>query len=183
MRHWGWVIRLAPCAAVLATVAAWSAPLPMPASLSDYRSWKALVASPQPIPFQLAQLCAPALPGGPPPPTAVDRDKHGPHARRWVRVYANPAAASALADPAVRKFPPGATIAKEKLLTVDADHPEGVAFMIKHRAGQFAASGGWEFLYFPSGGTTADYSGCIGCHRAKGRKDYVFGTYGPDATR
>src|SRR5437773_1783235 len=88
-------------AGLLAGIDARAADPTLPSSLSGYREWKALVASPLPIPFQLAQLCAPALRGGPPPPTAADKQTHGPHAHRWVRVYANPAAAAALADASV----------------------------------------------------------------------------------
>ena len=169
----GWSLALITCAGLLAGLSAWAGDFAIPSPLSAYRSWKALTSAPQPIPYQLAQLCAamaPALPKAP---------DHGPHANRWVMVYANPAADAALTSASVTKFPAGAIIAKEKRTTADAAHPEGVAFMVKHRAGEFAGSGGWEFLYYPSAGASASYEGCISCHRARGKKDYVFGSYGP----
>jgi hypothetical protein len=151
----------------------WSGDVAIPSPLADYRSWKALTSTPQPIPYHLAQLCAAMAPSLPTAP------EHGPHANRWVMVYANPAADSALANASVVRFPVGAMIAKEKRIAADAAHPEGVAFMVKHRAGEFSGSGGWEFLYYSSAGASVDYEGCISCHRARGRKDYVFGSYAP----
>ena len=71
-------------------------------------------------------------------------------------VYANLLADATLYN-ASEKYPAGAMIAKEKRTSADAAHPEGVAFMIKHRGRQFAGSGGWEFLYYPSAGASANY--------------------------
>ncbi len=95
-------------------------------------------------------------------------------------VYANLLASAALQDSSSRTFPPGAMIAKEKR---GGSEKDGVAFMVKRPAGEFAQSGGWEFSYFrPSGGAKPSYETCISCHRAGGAKDYVFGRYGqPDA--
>ncbi len=151
----------------------------IPARLTSYRAWKPLTTAPRPVPLQLAQLCAPALQGAPPPASASLNATYGPHANRWIVVFANPAAASALADPTVRQFPAGAMIAKEKRRTAGADHPDGVGFMIKHKAGEFAASDGWEFGYFPAPDNAVDYSACVACHKARGNKDYVFGRYPP----
>ncbi len=166
-----WWLALIAGAGLLAGVSAWSGDDPIPSHLSDYRSWKALTSTPKPIPFQLAQLCAAMA------PTLPKAPDHGPHANRWVMVYANAAADAALANTSVATFPVGAIIAKEKRISADAAHPEGVAFMVKHRKGEFSGSGGWEFLYYPSAGASASYEGCISCHRARGRKDYVFGAY------
>lgn len=167
------ITRVVAATLLCACIGAWAAPLRLPASLSGYRTWKALTATPHEISARLAQLCA-----VPQQPSATP-DPHGPHANRWVMVYANPLAQSALTDATVSRFAPGAIIAKEKRMAPGADHPEGVAFMVKHRAGEFTASDGWEFLYFPSAGKSADYSGCIDCHRSRAKKDYVFGSYGP----
>jgi hypothetical protein len=170
------LIPLALGAAFLSVPTLRAADPKIPAPLASYRAWKALTSSPRPIPYQLAQLCASVQPGQPSP---TNPDGHGPHTNRWVMAYANPAADSALTSASMARFPVGAILAKEKRLSVDAAHPEGVAFMVKHRAGEFSASGGWEFLYFPSAGASADYSGCVDCHRTRGTKDYVFGKYGP----
>ncbi len=168
-----WLLALITGAGVLCGLPAPAADLGIPTPFAAYRSWKLLTLSPQPIPYQLAQLCAAAVSAL---PKATD---HGPHANRWVMVYANLAADAARADAGVAKYPVGAMIAKEKRATAGATHPEGVAFMVKHRKGEFTASDGWEFLYFPSAGKNANYDGCISCHRARAAKDYVFGSYGP----
>ena len=55
----------------------------------------------------------------------------------------------------------------------------GVAFMIKHRKGRFAESGGWEFAYSPAGDAKASTSRCVACHEAAPTRDYVFGRYAP----
>jgi hypothetical protein len=65
-------------------------------------------------------------------------------------------------------------IAKEKLVAPQDDRTEAVAFMIKHPKGEFVESDGWEFVYRPVGSTTPVYDGCVACHRAGGKKDYVF---------
>ena len=167
----GRLLALIAGAGLLADMSARAADVAIPSPLADYRSWKALTSTPQPIPYQLAQLCM-AM-----PLAHLKAPEHGPHANRWVMVYANPAADAALANASVARFPVGAIIAKEKRIAAGAAHPEGVAFMVKHRAGEFAGSGGWEFLYYPSTGALLSYEGCISCHRARGRKDYVFGSY------
>jgi hypothetical protein len=138
--------------------------------LDAYRSWKALTPEARLVPFELAIRCAPV--------TAEQLDtvrkSHGPHTARWIRVYANPLAATALQDERSRVFPVGAVIAKEKLRAPDDARADGVAFMIKRPKGQFVESDGWEFLYRPAGPEKASYDGCIACHRAGATKDYVF---------
>lgn len=103
---------------------------------------------------------------------------YGPHAGRWVGLYANALALGALKANDSTGFPPGAVIAKEKLRRPTEELPEGVAFMIKHGKGEFAESGGWEFAYYPSS-SGASYRQCVSCHRAGGVKDYVFATLTP----
>ena len=105
------------------------------------------------------------------------RKSHGPHADRWVVVFANPAAAAAMQSK-VGELPPGAIVAKEKRQKPDDTRPEGVAFMIKHRKGELAESGGWEFRYYPSDDPHPSYRRCIDCHRAGASTDYVFSTLG-----
>jgi len=166
----------APGWLVGAALAAWAwsaaADVTIPDQHSSFRSWNKLTSEPQIVPYQLSFLCA-AL-----PPTAKAIEQHGPHTNHAIMVYANPLASAAVQDSAVRTFPPGATIAKEKLR---GSTPDGVAFMVKHAAGEFTQSGGWEFLYYPSNGAKPTYETCIACHRAGGTKDYLFGRYGqPD---
>jgi len=149
--------------------AAWS-DIAIPQALSAFRTWKKLTSEPQLVPYVMSIACA-----MPTPEETLER--HGPHANRWIMVYANPAAAATLMDGSVTQFPAGAVIAKEKLTRPGAT--EGVAFMVKHRAGEFAASDGWEFLYYPSSARASNYDACINCHKAGGKKDYVFGAYAP----
>jgi len=143
----------------------------IPQALSTFRTWKKLTSEPQLVPYVVAYLCAVPRP-------AETLTRHGPHANRWIMVYANPVASAALADNAAAQFPVGAIIAKEKMTSSGAT--EGVAFMVKHRAGEFAASDGWEFLYYPAAsGQAANYDACINCHKSGGKKDYVFAAHGP----
>jgi hypothetical protein len=105
------------------------------------------------------------------------RKEHGPHTNRWIRVYANASALDALRDDGTEAFPPGSILVKEKLRHPADAQPEGVAFMIKHPDGAFAASGGWEFRYAPGTGTLGEYGSCASCHRVGATKDYVFARY------
>jgi Cytochrome P460 len=151
-----------------------------PADLASYRSWQTLTAEPEQVPYYLSLLCSRVTPER----IELERKSHGPHTDRWVKVYANPAALRVLRDKAATTFPPGSIIAKEKLLQPTDSHAEGVGFMIKHPQGEFAGSGGWEFLYQPAADSKLAYDGCVTCHRAGGTKDYVFGTYDrPSASR
>jgi hypothetical protein len=167
-------------AALLITIlaaGAWSlcGDVPVPDAPAGFRSWKKLTSEAVLVPYALSIQCAMVK------PSAENIKRYGPHTNRWVMVYANPLAADALKDDFVKQFPPGAMIAKEKLAQPGAAHPEGVAFMIKHRDGEFTASGGWEFQYSPSS-PNASYESCTNCHRAGGKKDYVFGSYGSPKT-
>jgi hypothetical protein len=146
----------------------------IPQALSMFRTWKKLTSEPQLVPYVVATACAIPTP-------AETLKRHGLHANRWIMVYANPVASAALADNGGAQFPVGAIIAKEK--TTGSGATEGVAFMVKHRAGEFAASDGWEFLYYPVSGRAANYDGCINCHKSGGKKDYVFAAYGPYSIR
>lgn len=142
--------------------------------LDAYRSWKALTPVATSVPYELAIQCAPVTDEQ----LLKAQKSHGPHTGRWIRVYANQVAATALQDSRSGVFPVGAAIAKEKLRAPDDRHTDGVAFMIKRPKGQFVESDGWEFLYRPVGPEKPSYNGCIACHRAGATRDYVFGRYG-----
>ena len=130
----------------------------LPAHLADYRSWRA--GDVHAVSPPLAALCV-AL-----PPKELQRARskarrvYGPHAERYVRVYTNPTAALTLSDPVARQFSAGSIIAKEKVGDPTGTQVEAIAFMIKHPAGAFSESGGWEFRYYPEN-REASYSGCI----------------------
>jgi len=168
-----WVV--ASLVASIVAVSAWSAvgELGVPEELAGFRSWGKLTSQPEMVPYELSILCAAR------PPTRQNLERHGPHTNHFIMVFANSLAYEAIHDASASTFPPGAIIAKEKLRGSEVD---GVAFMVKHPAGEFTESGGWEFLYFSSSGARPTYETCIGCHRAGGTKDFVFGRYGrPDA--
>jgi hypothetical protein len=104
--------------------------------------------------------------------------KHGLHTERFIKVYGNALAMTALPQSTRRLLPEGAIIAKEKLLQAEDSLPDGVAFMIKRNDPRFRDSGGWEFLYFPQTGHPADtHRLCAVCHRGASSRDYVFADY------
>ena len=146
------------------------APGRLPAPLAAYRSWQAgrvhAVSPP------LSILCV-ALPEEELVRRRAEAARaHGPHAERYLRVYANPRAAAAAREPGDQPFPAGSIIAKEKLAGPAAT-PEAVAFMIKEPPGTSPESGDWTFRFFPEP-ASASYTGCVECHRGGASRDYVF---------
>jgi Cytochrome P460 len=143
----------------------------LPAHLSGYRNWQA--GDVHAVSTPLDGLCIPL----PEKELAQRREElrraHGPHAERFLRVYANPIASKAAPDGERAAFPEGSIIAKEKLADPNSSSAEAVAFMIKRAPGTFPQSSDWEFRYYPES-RGADFSGCIECHRAGASKDYVF---------
>jgi hypothetical protein len=151
----------------------------LPARLAGYRSWRPLTPEAQEVPWQLSLRCALVTEAE----SRALETSHGPHTYRYVMVYANPEAWTALRDPKAKRFPAGAIIVKEKRRSPRDRVPEGIGAMLKHSGGELPESEGWEFLYSPAGAQKQSYASCITCHRASGVKDYVFGRYGPDAAR
>jgi len=165
---------------VVAIVHASNRPADPDATLESYRSWKALTPQPELVPYEFAIRCTTIVS---PEELAEASQRYGPHTNRWIKVYANPLAASTLESEDTKLFPVGSVIAKEKLKGPQDARADGVAFMIKRPKGQFVESDGWEFLYRPAVAGQGDYKGCIVCHRTGGAKDYVFGRYGLDSLR
>lgn len=159
---------LAISGAVIAT--AMPGPTGLPVRLAGYRSWQA--GSVHAVSLPLSILCV-AL-----PEEELARRRreaaqaHGPHAERYLRVYANARAAAAAHESGEQPFPAGSIIAKEKLAG-PAAKPEAVAFMIKEPPGTSPESGDWTFRFYPEP-AKASYSGCVECHRAGASRDYVF---------
>jgi len=144
----------------------------LPDDLARYREWSELVKVPHEVPLELSILCV--------MPKREDWDeaarRHGPHTRKFIRVYGNAAAVEALT--AHRQPPVGSVIAKEKFSGVPQGAPDGVAFMVKRNREAFPESGGWEFLYFPAPEEpTVGQHACAPCHRTAKATDYVFGPY------
>jgi hypothetical protein len=147
--------------------------LGLPAEFAGYRQWAQLLKSPYQVPMELWILCRPL--------TAADwaskREKYGPHTERFIRVYGNQIALTAVSGRERRAFPPGAVIVKEKLSGSPHGTPEGVALMIKRDESRFPKTTGWEFLYFPrSGDALRTHEACASCHRTA-PDDFVFGRY------
>jgi hypothetical protein len=145
--------------------------LNLPTSLAGYRAWWSSEVHAVSIP--LSMLCA-ALPEQEFRRRRAEALRaHGPHAERYLRVYANPTARSTDQTPTAKAFPVGSIIAKEKLADPQAAKADGVAFMIKHPPGTFPSSGDWEFRYYPET-RGASYTGCIQCHHTGATRDFVF---------
>jgi len=148
--------------------------LGLPQELRLYRDWPQLLRSPYQVPVQLWIRCM--------APTAADWEKarrtYGPHTERYIRVYANAAAATAASSENARHFPVGAVLAKEKLLGSPHGSVEGVAFMTKRPKAAFPETNGWEFSYFPdSSDMRRTHESCASCHRSAASTDFVFGKY------
>ena len=165
---------------VIFTVLSWSQSAPpgrtkldLPVEFSKYKGWAPLLGSPHAVPLDLWLRCM--------APTQADwaraRQKYGPHTEHYIQVYGNQAATKAL-GPKARRFPTGAVIAKEKVAESPGGDAEGVAFMVKRGAPQFAKTDGWEFVYYPqSGDSRVTHEHCAGCHEAAESTDWVFGHY------
>jgi hypothetical protein len=147
-------------------------PLGLPDEFASYRTWPQLLKTPHQVPLELALRCAAPKPED----WALAARKHGPHTQRFIRVYANPKAVTALR--AGQSLPVGSVIAKDKLVNAQDETPEGVGLMVRRSDAKLAATGGWEFLYFPAGGSRQEtHEQCAGCHRAARASDCVFGSY------
>lgn len=147
--------------------------LGLPAHLSRYRMWQQILKVPFEVPLALYTRCV--------APTERDwemaKTRYGPHTRRFIRVYGNDDAVRAVRT-GRKPFPVGAILAKEKFAGTPHGDADGVAFMIKRDGSAFAASGGWEFLYYPpSSDSRRTHQHCLACHQAVKKTDYVFSRY------
>jgi hypothetical protein len=147
--------------------------VPVPSELAGYRSWTGIADATHLVPLEFFFRCSPTSAAE----WAEARKKYGPHTQRYVRVYGNKNAGEALTRPEPGVPPPGSMIAKEKLVTMEGS-PEGIGFMIRRATPEFAATDGWEFLYFPaSGDRKKTHDECASCHRRAPSGNYVFGLY------
>ena len=136
-----------------------------------YRGFKRLTDSPRRVAPLTGRFCIP------PPQYLIEKERAmtGPHSRVFVHIYANPAAAEAIATNA-EQFPEGAVIVKEKfgrgLAVTD------IAGMIKRAKSYDQKNGDWEFFFFTPGGefTTGKLANCIDCHSG-GKRDHVFNVW------
>lgn len=163
----------AAVAGVVALAVVGGAPAQPPASdiaarVAAYKRWRDLTPGGYVVDPAVARLCRL------PTPEEVRRSDatHGPHAFRFVHVFANPAAAKALSRRPWR-FPVGAALVKEK------EPGKGFTAMVKRPAGYDPSHGDWEYLVSEPGRAPVSgrLSACAGCHAKASRQDHVFGTY------
>lgn len=133
-----------------------------------YRGFKRLTEKPRLVSTLLLADCRSAL-------RSEIAVAHSPHADKAIHLYANAAAAGAIAEER-SEFPEGAIIVKEKLggdLAVT-----GIGGMIKRGRGYDRKNGDWEYFYFTPGGgfTSGKLANCIGCHSG-GQRDHVFNVW------
>lgn len=161
---------------LLALLPATASPsLGLPTGLAEYRTWTPLTKRAHPVPLALWLQCARVTSAQ----RAAAYKEHGPHAERYIRVYANPSAIPPLRSTVSRTFPTGAVIAKEKIAQAADTEANGVAFMVKRDGRAFSDTGGWEFLYFSSAGDVRQtHEACAACHRNAPDNSYILGNYG-----
>jgi hypothetical protein len=126
-----------------------------------YQPFARLTQNPRLVPGRVLTLCRSPLPAD----YEADRKKTGPHTAAYVHVYANPAAAAAIAKNA-NEFPEGAVIVKEKLGA--NKQPTDIGGMIKRAQGYDPANGDWEYFYRQESGqfTSGKLANCASCHNA-----------------
>ncbi len=143
-----------------------------------YKSFPRLTREPRMVSRQLAMLCIT------PPPAAYekDREQYGPHSMAVVHVYANRAALPEMAE-AVRRFPVGAIIVKEKLEMGNAEKVIGIGAMQKMPPGYDPAGGDWKYFYSEGPGKLAQgrLDNCRSCHMRAKSRDHVYFRAEPEA--
>ncbi len=112
-----------------------------------------------------------------------DKPQKSPHEKgnqTFARVFANDLASNEIYKDAPR-FPAGAIIVREKLLSAEDTKPELVTVMIKREKGFSAKTGDWEYLVIEG---TMDkikqretVGSCSKCHANAEQTDFVFKTY------
>lgn len=113
------------------------------------------------------------------PGAREERARSGPHALHYVNYYRSKSAIL----PDRGTWPVGSVLVKEKFSTggpmkgPDFTSPNGVAGMIKRRAGFAPTSGDWEFFWAKDGSLVKhDNASCIACHSGA-KRDFVFTDY------
>jgi hypothetical protein len=162
-------------------------------SISGYRSWTKVNASPIYLEPYVSKLCV---------PTPPKWSEQSPHVPRYFTVYVNDIGKEAMLSTEKPQFPVGSIIVKEKVAPAmslrDANYntekttpaafekpelltvPELLSVMIKREKGFNAECGDWEFRTAKADGTynkgeTIDH--CISCHAAEPEGDFTFRSY------
>jgi hypothetical protein len=147
------------------------------AELSRYKTWTRV--NPEPVlmdRFVAADCAAPGF------------TRAGPHLEKWILVYVNEVARSAMMSERYPKFPPGSIIVKEKLsVTKPGALPELLTIMVKRNAGYDVGNGNWDYLV-ANGELSrverpANVKSCQACHLSHKETDYVTRSYLPSSVR
>jgi hypothetical protein len=116
----------------------------------------------------------------PPRRETTPKNPHEQGVKTFARIFANDLAQDEIYKDAPR-FPVGAVIVREKLLSADAPSPELVAVMVKREKGFSRKTGDWEYLVVEgdlSKITRREKTGsCSRCHAGAESTDFVFKTY------
>lgn len=120
------------------------------------------------VSHQLAMLCS----NPSPEVLRADRQKHGPHSMRNIRVYMNPAAETAFRKG--QAYPAGALVLKAKW-------DGSIGAMVKRKPGFDDLHGDWEFYFEESGSEPKPMPAraCADCHSTARSTDHVFATWHP----
>jgi hypothetical protein len=146
------------------------------AEVSKYKTWTR--ANPQPVLMDPVTAVDCASPGF----------RSGPHANKYILVYVNEVARSAMMTERYPKFPPGSIIVKEKLGEKSANAlPELLTIMVKRNSGYDTGNGDWDYLV--ADGFVARFErpvnvkSCQTCHLRHRDTDYVSRQYLSESTR
>jgi hypothetical protein len=155
-----------------------SAPPETPVSVSGYRKWVRVNPKPHPVISRLALLCRSLT------PEENAEIASNPHNDKFVTVYVNKIAWSAMLYQKKPVFPLGSLIVKEKLPSPDSTSPELLTVMRKREKGYSPEAGDWEYLVLDGAGEKIQARGrlenCRSCHQQWKETDYVSRVYFTD---
>ena len=112
-----------------------------------------------------------------------EKEPANPHEKgvtTFARYFANDLAQSVIYQ-TTPKFPVGAIIVREKLVTEDAEIPSLVTVMVKREKGFSKKTGDWEYFVIEGGVgkiiKREKEGSCSKCHANASETDFVFKTY------
>jgi hypothetical protein len=172
------VFVLQACLPSYAATAPPSAPPEKPISVSGYRTWVRVNPKPHPVISRLALLCRSLT------PEENAEIASNPHNDKFVTVYVNKIAQSAMLYQKKPVFPLDSLIVKEKLPGPDSTSPELLTVMRKREKGYSPEAGDWEYLVLDGTGKKIQARGrlenCQSCHQQWKETDYVSRVYFTD---
>jgi Cytochrome P460 len=177
---------LAGCESVPPPPSPSPSPEPKPQQV-EYSTWECVTGEPYAVSKVTATVCdngARHIPGWDPEFVGhMDNSGRGPHANHAINVRVNPVGLDAFR--ARTPVPVGTVVMKEKLTDAKV---VAVGTMTKREPGYDPDHGDWEYGYrelkadaLPP--TVGKIDSCVACHRIAAKKDYLFRTYLPHATK